>query len=112
VVTKEDAADLDVEVIIRGLTVPKFVIGIGARPGDPPGGNAPLKVAVLRVRLTRGEVATDFTNKNKPGDTPRGWKSAADDIVDQIEKWIRAGAPRDGGTRHRLRPSRSSTATP
>jgi hypothetical protein len=30
----------------------------------------------------------DFTNKNKAADTPRGWKSAADDLADQIDKWL------------------------
>ena len=48
----------------------------------------PVRTAVLRVRLTFGEDSVVFTNKNKPAESARGWKSAADDIASQIEKWI------------------------
>ncbi len=87
----EDDAELVVEVIGRGLTVPRVIIGLGPRPGQSTISSGPSKAADLRARLTTrpGEIV-DFRNKNKAADNPRGWKSAADDIADQIERWQRA----------------------
>ena len=87
IVDTEDHADIVVDVLSRGLIVPKVVIGLGARPGQPASAN-PVRAAVLRVRLTLDDNAVVFTNKNKPSESPRGWKSAADDIGHQIEEWI------------------------
>jgi hypothetical protein len=89
-VLEEDRADVAIEVIERGLTVPKIVIGLGARPGQPPGGDVPARAVRLRARLdlVRGGDSEAFTNKNAPLESTRGWKSAADDIARQIEKWI------------------------
>jgi lauroyl/myristoyl acyltransferase len=86
-----EQADLFIEVVSRGLVVPKVVIGLGPRPGDPPGARGVVRTAVLQVqvRQDRDGKGVDFRNKNKPNDNPRGWKSAADDLADQIEKWIR-----------------------
>lgn len=89
VVDDEDKADLIVEILDRGVTVPRVVIGIGARPGEPTGMAGPVRVVVLRARLTFREESITFTNKNKPAENSRGWKSAADDIGNQVDKWIR-----------------------
>ena len=84
----EDDAELIVEVISRALTVPKVIIGLGPRPGQAGVATGPTKAAELRVRMrTRPGETVDFKNKNKASDNPRGWKSAADDIADQIERW-------------------------
>ena len=88
VVNEEAGADIVIDVIDRAIAVPKVVLGIGSRPGDPPGGTAPLRNAVLRVRLTAGDAAADFQSKNRAADNPRGWKSAADNLADQIDKWV------------------------
>jgi len=86
--TNEDDAELLIEVIDRAVTVPKVVIGIGPRPGQSTMASGPARAAELRVRLkTRAGEPVDFKNKNKAADNPRGWKSAADDIADQIERW-------------------------
>lgn len=88
VVEDEDSADIVIDVVDRALTIPKVVFGLGARPGEP-SAIGPTKTAVLRVRLTSATgLGTDFTNKNKAADNPRGWKSAAEDIADQIDKWV------------------------
>ena len=88
VVEDEDSADIVVDVVDRALTIPKVVFGLGTRPGEP-GAIGPTKTAVLRVRLTSATgLGTDFTNKNKAADNVRGWKSAAEDIADQIDKWL------------------------
>ena len=85
VVEDEAVADLTVEVLSRGLVVPKVVIGISPRPGEPAGMAAPTRTVVLRVRLTLAGEPVEFTNKNKPQELPDGWKRAADDIGNQIE---------------------------
>ena len=84
----EDRADIVVDVLSRALMVPRVVMGLGARPGQPGSSSGPVRTAVLRVRLTFDDDAVVFTNKNKPTESARGWKSAADDIGDQIEAWI------------------------
>ena len=94
IVANEDRADIVVDVLSRGLMVPKVVIGLGGlgglgpRPGQPATSSGPVRTAVLRVRLTIDDNSVVFTNKNKPAESVRGWKSAADDIGDQIEAWI------------------------
>ena len=81
-------AEIVIEVLDRGVTVPRVVFGIGGRPGQPPGGTSPARYAVLRVELTFGDEALELKNKNKAFDHPGGWKSAAEDIAKQVEKWI------------------------
>ena len=88
VVTDEHLADISIEVVDRGITVPRVVFGVGARPGQPPGGAAPMRAAVLRVALTAAGDPVEFKNKNTVAETGPGWKSAADDLAKQIEKWI------------------------
>jgi hypothetical protein len=84
-VPEEDQADVVVEVRGRALTVPRVVMGVGARPGEPPGGGAPARVVQLSASVGESET---FKNKNSPLESQMGWKSAADDIAKQIEKWI------------------------
>jgi len=90
VVDDEDKSEIQVEVLGRGLTVPKVVFGIGTRPGETSVGNAPTKNAELRIRVTvtSSDLRTDLKNKNKANDNPRGWKSAADDLANQLDKWV------------------------
>jgi len=93
IVYTRNAADVVLDVLDRGVTVPKVVIGLGARSGDPttiPGMAQPARQAVLRVAMTAGAEPMIFTNKNKPNDSSRGWKSAADDVVNQVDKWVKA----------------------
>jgi hypothetical protein len=96
IVATEDAADVVVEVRDRGLHVPKFVIGLGGGMGGPPGRPAPLapptKYAQLRVEatLTHGGDPVAITNTNRAIDAESGWKSAAEDIAKQLEKWVAA----------------------
>lgn len=90
IATDEDQADVVIEVEGRGLIVPRVVIGMAPRPGDPPGGAAMARVVQLTVsvhaqRITEHE---SFKNKNAPLESQLGWKSAADDIAKQIDKWI------------------------
>ena len=40
------------------------------------------------MKLTAGGDPLILTNKNKPAESAQGWKSAADDISGQVEKWI------------------------
>jgi len=55
VVTSEDTADVVVEMVDRGVHVPKVVIGLGGM-GNQPGRPAPLppprRLARLRVKTT------------------------------------------------------------
>jgi hypothetical protein len=88
IVEREELADLSVEVRERRVDVPRFVFGIGARPGDPPGMIAPARTAQVLVRLEWQDDRVEFKNKNKPIESPFGWTSAADDLAKQIEKWI------------------------
>jgi hypothetical protein len=87
-VTDEDLADVVVEVVQRAIDVPRVVIGVGARPGEPPGGTTPLRTGKLRVALRFGAMQVSLESKNKAYDNPRGWKSAAEDLADQIDKWV------------------------
>jgi hypothetical protein len=93
IVDNEDNADIEIEILGRGVTIPKIVIGVGgssSRPGQAPIGGGPARNAELRVKLTMksNELTADFKNKNKAADNPNGWKSAAGDLADQIEKWV------------------------
>jgi hypothetical protein len=87
-VADEDLADVTVHVVQRLVEVPKLVFGVGSRPGEPPGGVTTLKTAKLQVQLRFGDMQVSLANKNKAYDNPRGWKSAADDLADQIDKWV------------------------
>lgn len=92
-VDAEGKADLILEVLDRSLDVPKVVMGLAPQPGSPTsiaGMTGPVRVAVLRVKMTLGRESPVFTNKNKPAESARGWKSAADDIAAQIEKWAKS----------------------
>ena len=89
-VSGEDRADVVIDVKGRGLIVPRVVFGTGPRPGDPPGGAAMARVVQLTVAVNaqRLDERESFKNKNKPVESQLGWKSAADDIAKQIEKWV------------------------
>jgi hypothetical protein len=100
VVDDEDKSEIQIEVLGRGLTVPKVVLGLGPRPGESSIGSAPTKTAELRIRVTvtSSDLAAELKNKNKANDNPRGWKSAADDLANQLDKWVlenRAAIGRD-----------------
>ena len=91
VVESEDKADVLVEVLDRTVDTPKVVIGIGARPGQPPGpAGSPARSVRLRASVKYTGETTILTNKNSPLENNRGWKSAADDLAKQIEQWITA----------------------
>lgn len=87
-VDKEELADVSVAVRERRVEVPRVVLGIGARPGDPPGTLAPARTVQLLIGLSWQHEGVRLTNKNKPIESQLGWSSAADDIAKQIEKWI------------------------
>ena len=90
----EDEADVVIEVEQRGITVPKIVIGLSGGMGSPNGrpGPATQQVRVVKLGVTiamaRDGDPIQLTNKNKPNETESGWKSAADDVAKQAEKWI------------------------
>jgi hypothetical protein len=90
VVDDEDQADVVVDVSYRGVTVPKVVVGIGPRPGQPSEPGAPLarNVHLRVVVLARGDESAEIKNENRALESSGGWKSAADDIAKQVEKWI------------------------
>jgi hypothetical protein len=87
----EDLADVIVEVGDRTAIVPRIVVGIGPGLGRASGSPAPVARTVhLRVRLelARGGDDVEFENKNRAMESGPGWRSAAEDIVKQIEKWV------------------------
>ena len=90
----EDGADVVVEVEQRGVTIPKVVIGLSGGMGSPSGRPSPAtqQVRVVKLGVTvaiaRDGDPSEITNKNRPNETESGWKSAADDVAKQIEKWI------------------------
>jgi hypothetical protein len=92
IVDDEDKADVVLEVQDRMVTVPKIVIGIGPRPGQPtdPATTLPVQQAQLRVSvsLAHADESIEIKNKNRANDHPGGWKSAAEDIAKQVEKWV------------------------
>jgi hypothetical protein len=88
-VGKEELADLTVEVKERSADLPKVVVGIGARPGQPPASpGAPARTVHLRVGLDWKHGDAELMNKNKPLESQRGWVSAAENLAKQIEQWI------------------------
>jgi hypothetical protein len=94
VVAAESDADAVVELAERSVVTPKFVMGLGPRPGESTALATPQqRQPVLRVTLRSGQETLGFTNKNKPIESPTGWKMAAGDVAGQIEKW--AAAHRD-----------------
>lgn len=90
----EDSVDVVVEVEDRGVRVPKVVIGLGGGMGSPGGrpgpGTTPVRVVQLRVTIAiaREGDASPMTNKNRANESESGWKSAAEDVAKQVEKWI------------------------
>ena len=94
VADNEDAADVVVEVEQRGVNVPKVVIGLSGGMGSPSGRpGAPMtQVRVVKLGVTvaiaRDGDPIEIINKNRPNETESGWKSAAEDVVKQVEKWI------------------------
>jgi hypothetical protein len=68
IIKEEDPADVVIDVRGRALTVPKVVIGMGARPGDPPGGAGMARVAQLSVSVDAQRLGDEeeFKNKNAP----------------------------------------------
>ena len=91
IVDDEDKADVVVDVHDRTTTVPKIIIGIGPRPGQTTSpATAPTREARLRVSasLTHADESREITNKNRANDNPGGWRSAAEDIAKQLEKWL------------------------
>jgi hypothetical protein len=92
VVDAESKADVVVDVIQRSITVPKVVLGLGpSRSGgaSSPSMNPPVRHATLHVTLemAAGSDRVEFKNNNRAVESERGWKTAADDIAKQIEKW-------------------------
>lgn len=85
VIEDEDAADVVLDVLGRGLNTPRIVIGLTGRPGQPRG---PVRTAMLQIRFAQGDETALVANKNKPNATAGGWKSAAENIADQVEKLI------------------------
>jgi hypothetical protein len=87
-VDDEEKADVTVQVIQRITDTPKVVLGIGTRPGEPPGGAMAQKIGKLQIQVRFGAMQVSLENKNKAYDNPRGWKSAADDLAGQVDKWV------------------------
>ena len=89
-----DNMDVFVKVQERGVTIPKVVIGLGGgmgpQAGRPGPAATPVKTVQLRTRiaLARGGDPVTITSKNRAMDSEAGWKSTAEDIAKQIEKWI------------------------
>jgi hypothetical protein len=89
-----DNADVVVVVEARSFTVPKVVIGLSGGMGSPNGrpgpATQPVRIARLNVtfQIARGSDPTAIANKNRVNENESGWKSAAEDVVKQLEKWI------------------------
>ena len=90
VVSDEDKADVIVEVLERTTTVPKVVFGGGSPNSGPPGTGmaGPVRNVHLRVKLIYGQEFLPFANKNSPIESSGGWKTAAEDIAKQMDKWV------------------------
>jgi hypothetical protein len=92
IVDDEDKADVALKVAGRALTTPKILIGIGSGPGQTtnPATTLPARQAQLHVSasLARADESIEIRNKNRANDNPGGWKSAAEDIARQVEKWV------------------------
>ncbi|MEO6223390.1 MAG: hypothetical protein ABIP90_09075 [Vicinamibacterales bacterium] len=93
-VSSESDADVIVNVESRSTTVPKVVIGLSGGMSSPNGrpGPAPTPVKVVKLDATIGIArerdTTRLANKNRPKENESGWKSAADDVANQVNKWI------------------------
>jgi hypothetical protein len=92
IVDDESKADVVVDIIQRSITVPKVVFGLGpSRSGgaSSPSMSPPTRHATLHVTLemAAGSDRVEFKNNNRAVESERGWKTAADDIAKQIEKW-------------------------
>ena len=72
VIQDEDAADVVLDVVGRGVNTPRVVIGLGPRPGQPGRAPAPVRTAVLQVRFAQREDTIVVANRNKPFRTPGG----------------------------------------
>jgi hypothetical protein len=92
IVEDEDKADVALEVQERTVTVPKIVIGIGSGPGSNPASTGPVREGRLHVggSLVHADESIEIRSKNRVNDHPGGWKSAAEDIAKQVEKWVNA----------------------
>jgi hypothetical protein len=91
IVGDEELADVVIEVMHRGLTVPKVTFGLGSM-GTRPGFRtpaAPTRLAQLHVTMVAAGVdePVAVTNTNRAPDSERGWKSAAEDIAKKAEQW-------------------------
>ncbi len=87
-VDDEEQADVSLEITGRSITVPRVVIGLAGRPGEPPSPGL-VRRGTLSVTLKSGPATLRLANKNATSDNPGGWKSAAENIADQVEKWVR-----------------------
>jgi hypothetical protein len=89
VVSAEAGADVVVEVTDRTVTIPKVAIGVGPVTGPGGGATYPAKAVHLKVMVTYGKKEQlPFSSKNSPFEASGGWRSAADDIAKQLDKWI------------------------
>jgi hypothetical protein len=88
VVEDGDNADVSIEILGRAVEVPRVVIGLAGRPGQPSSPGL-VRLGTLNVSLESGPVTLALSNKNRTNDNPGGWKSAAENIADQTEKWVR-----------------------
>jgi len=93
IVDSADRADVVVEVVDRGVRVPKVVIGLGgmgSQPGRPTPLPPPTRAVQLRVTtgLANDGDPVELTNKNRATESEAGWKSAAEDLAKQVEKWV------------------------
>ena len=88
VVEDEDTADVSIEILGRSVEVPRVVIGLAGRPGQPSSPGL-VRLGMLNVSLESGPVTLALSNKNRTNDNPGGWRSAAENIADQTEKWVR-----------------------
>jgi hypothetical protein len=89
VVDAESDADLLVEVLDRAVTIPRVVFGMAPRMGQQPDPAGPTHEVHLHVAMRHpNETALDISSKNGPLESTGGWKSAADDVAKQIDKWI------------------------
>ena len=90
-VNTEDEADVLVEVVDRTTTIPKVVFGPVTSSSQPSSGMSaasPVRAVHLRVTLTYRGDPVIFTNKAALLESTGGWRSAADDIAKQVDKWI------------------------
>jgi hypothetical protein len=90
IVDAEDKADVVIDVIDRAVTIPKVVFGGVAPATGPPGSGTPppARAVHLRVKLIYQGEFVSFSNKNSAIESTGGWKSAAQDIAKQMDKWL------------------------